>query len=39
MFKKIVVAYDGSENSLKALDKAIELAKCNNAELHVVGVV
>jgi nucleotide-binding universal stress UspA family protein len=39
MFKKIVVAYDGSENSSKALDRAIELAKCNNAELHVVGVV
>jgi nucleotide-binding universal stress UspA family protein len=34
MFKKIVVAYNGSENSSKALDKAIELAKCNNAELH-----
>lgn len=39
MFKKIVVAYDGSENSLKALDKAIEIAKCNDAQLYVVGVV
>ncbi len=37
--KKIVVAYDGSENALKALNTAIELGLCKNAEIHVVGVV
>jgi len=38
-FKKIVVGYDGSESSKKALLKSIELAKDMNAELHIVGVV
>lgn len=38
-FKKIVVGYDGSESSKKALLKSIELAKDVNAELHIVGVV
>ncbi len=38
-YKKIVVGYDGSENSLKALNKAIKLGLYNNAEIHVVGVV
>lgn len=38
-YKKIVVAYDGSENALKALNKAIELGLCSNGEIHVVGVV
>jgi len=38
-FKKLVVGYDGSESSQKALEKAIALAKELNAELHIVGVV
>ncbi len=38
-FKKIVVGYDGSESSKKALSKSIELAKEMNAELHIIGVV
>ncbi len=38
-FKKIVVGYDGSESSKKALSKAIELSKEMNAELHIIGVV
>ncbi|NPA12822.1 MAG: universal stress protein [Aquificae bacterium] len=38
-FKKILVGYDGSEPSKKALEKAIQLAKLTNGELHIVGVV
>jgi len=38
-FKKIVIGYDGSESSKKALLKAIELSKEMNAELHIIGVV
>jgi len=38
-FNKILVGYDGSESSIKALKKAIELAKLSNSELHIVGVV
>lgn len=38
-FQKIVVGYDGSEYSLKALKKAIEIAKCTLGEIYVVGVV
>ena len=38
-FKKILVGYDGSEVSKKALYKAIDLAKLTNGELHIVGVV
>lgn len=39
MFKKIVVAIDGSEISLKALEVALSEARIWNAELHVIYVV
>ena len=38
MFNKILVAFDGSEGSRKALKKAIELAQCSGAELHTISV-
>ena len=31
--KKILVPLDGSSNSVRGLDKAIEIAKNNNAEI------
>ncbi|MCQ4350017.1 MAG: universal stress protein [Sulfolobales archaeon] len=39
MFKRIVVAYDGSDHAIKALSTAIELAKAFNSKLDVVEVV
>ena len=36
--KKIIVAIDGSENSMKALDRAIETTKKETATLIVVNV-
>ncbi|GGA52332.1 universal stress protein [Paenibacillus physcomitrellae] len=38
LFNKILVAYDGSKASNKALDKAIELAKLSQTELTVIHV-
>ncbi|NLW91337.1 MAG: universal stress protein [Syntrophomonadaceae bacterium] len=38
MFKKILVAYDGGDISMRALDKAIELAKDTPAEIHLISV-
>jgi nucleotide-binding universal stress UspA family protein len=38
MFRKILVAYDGSENARKALLAGIELAVVHGAELHSVSV-
>ncbi|AFM24859.1 universal stress protein [Desulfomonile tiedjei] len=38
MFKKILVAFDGSEGSRIALKKAIELASAFEAELHSISV-
>lgn len=38
MFRKILVAFDGSDGSRKALKKAIELAQCSGAELHTISV-
>jgi nucleotide-binding universal stress UspA family protein len=38
MFKKILLAYDGSDGSKLALDKAAELAKAVQAEFHILAV-
>ena len=38
MLKKILLAFDGSENSLKAADYALIMAKNNNAEVEIVHV-
>ena len=38
MYSKILAANDGSPGSLKALDKAIALARQVSAELHMVTV-
>lgn len=38
MFKKILVAFDGSQGAVKALDKAVELAVSFQAELHSISV-
>ncbi|WP_227939784.1 universal stress protein [Alkalihalobacillus deserti] len=39
MFNKLIVAVDGSEQSLKAAEKGIILAKKSNAYVYVVYVV
>jgi len=38
MIKKILLAYDGSEPALKALDAALDLAQKYQAELYVITV-
>jgi len=38
MFKKILVGYDGSEGSKKALRTAVDITKCYGAELHSISV-
>jgi nucleotide-binding universal stress UspA family protein len=38
MFKKILHANDGSANAFDALSLALDLAKENGAELHMVSV-
>lgn len=38
MYKKILVAYDGSDGSRKALERAVTLARCFGAELHSISV-
>jgi nucleotide-binding universal stress UspA family protein len=38
MYRKILIAYDGSEASRKAFDTAADLAVRHNAELFVVSV-
>ena len=38
MFKKILLAYDGSEGSKLAFEKAAELAKLGEAEIHILAV-
>jgi len=38
MFKKILLAYDGSEGSKLAFDKAAAIAKLTNAEFHILAV-
>jgi nucleotide-binding universal stress UspA family protein len=40
MYKKILLATDGSENSIRATEGAIEIAKCDpDSMMHVVYVV
>lgn len=39
MFHKVLVAIDGSSQSLKSLERAIDEAKIWNAELHAIYVV
>jgi nucleotide-binding universal stress UspA family protein len=38
MFKKILIANDGSEGAAKALETALRLARSGRAELHMVCV-
>lgn len=38
MFKKLLVAFDGSEGSKRALRKGIELAKAAGVDLHSITV-
>ncbi len=38
MFKKILIANDGSEGAARALSAAIKLAKEQEAELHMISV-
>ena len=39
MYKKILVAFDGSEPSKHAIDHAVSIAETNDAELHILSVV
>jgi len=39
MFKRILVAYDGSENSKRALNVAIDIAKRYGSKLDIVEVI
>ena len=39
MFKNILLAWDGSEHSTRAVDKAIEIAKCDTESKVVVVYV
>jgi nucleotide-binding universal stress UspA family protein len=39
MFRKILIANDGSEGAKKALITAIDLAKLYEAELHSISIV
>ena len=39
MFRRIVVGYDGSDHSKKALEIAVDLAKRYGAEIIVITVV
>lgn len=39
MFTKILVALDGSDISALAVERAVSLAKQNNAELHLIYVI
>ncbi len=38
MFKKILIANDGSEGAARALSAAIKLARDHEAELHMISV-
>ncbi|NJO23362.1 MAG: universal stress protein [Sphingomonadales bacterium] len=38
MFRKIVIASDGSEGAARALSTAVHLAKAHGSELHMISV-
>ena len=38
MFKKILVAYDGSDGAKRALEKAVEIVRLMQAEVHILAV-
>ena len=38
MFKRIVIASDGSQGAARALSVAIDLAKTHAADLHMISV-
>ena len=38
MFKKVLLAYDGSDGSKLALEKAADVAKTSGAEFHILAV-
>jgi nucleotide-binding universal stress UspA family protein len=38
MFRKILLAYDGSDGSKLALEKVVEITQVANAELHLLAV-
>jgi nucleotide-binding universal stress UspA family protein len=38
MFKKILLAYDGSAPAKKGFERSLEMARCFNAELCIVAV-
>lgn len=38
MFKKIMVAYDGGDTAMKALDQAIELVKDTPGEIFLISI-
>jgi len=38
MFKKILLAYDGSEGAKLALSRAAEIGKVSGAEVHILAV-
>ena len=39
MFKKLLVAYDGSEAARKAFERSLEMAQCFGAQLAIVVVL
>ena len=39
MFKKILLAYDGSDPAKKAFERCLEMARCFGAELSIVLVI
>jgi nucleotide-binding universal stress UspA family protein len=39
MFKKVLVAYDGSAAAVKAFERSLEMAQCFAAQLAIVVVL
>jgi len=39
VFKKVVLAYDGSEPAKKAFDRSIEITRCFQGQLSIVAVI